>query len=724
MTNIFFNAHHAPIGAFASFTLGVRGAKGGLGLQLDKPADQSVFIGLERPEGDGFDALPFYAGAGADERPDEELAEGEEERRRYEVEQSGEEPSPASRIRVRPFPASAVHRDFHAATDAWTAGDLTFRVFSPVRPVPDPETATEDEQRPALLPAVLAEVTIDNTRGTQPRRAFFGYTGSDPYSAMRRLDDTSDGRFCGVGQGTNTAIVSPSPGVRSGLGFSLQNVLAVTAEDNLAFGLGACGALLLETPPGESRTFQFAICFYRGGTATAGMDTAYYYTRLFGNVEEVAAYALDHFDELRQAAVAANALVDSAPLSDDQKFMLAHAIRSYYGSTELLTRDGKPLWVVNEGEYRMMNTFDLTVDQLFYELRMNPWTVRNELDLFTERYSYRDTVRFPGDPTEHPGGLSFTHDMGVANVFSRPGYSCYELAGLHGCFSYMTHEQVVNWLCCALVYVTQTGDQQWLEANRGTVEECFHSLINRDHPDPDQRDGIMSLDSSRTQGGSEITTYDSLDVSLGQARNNIYLAGKTWACYVALEKLFGAQGRADLAEEAGQQAERCARTLVAHVTDGGYIPAVLGEGNDSKIIPAIEGLLFPHFTDCYEALDPNGRFGGLIGALTRHLNTILVPGVCLFDDGGWKLSSTSDNSWLSKIYLCQFVARHLLGVDGEHVTQGPDAAHVGWLLDPRNAYWAWSDQMVSGEAIGSKYYPRGVTAILWLEEKTSGTVRH
>ncbi len=53
-------------------------------------------------------------------------------------------------------------------------------------------------------------------------------------------------------------------------------------------------------------------------------------------------------------------------LSDDQKFMMAHAIRSYYGNTQLLEHEGKPIWVVNEGEYRMMNTFDLTVDQLVF----------------------------------------------------------------------------------------------------------------------------------------------------------------------------------------------------------------------------------------------------------------------------------------------------------------------------------------------------------------------
>ena len=48
--------------------------------------------------------------------------------------------------------------------------------------------------------------------------------------------------------------------------------------------------------------------------------------------------------------------------------MIAHATRSYYGSTQLLDVGGEPFWIVNEGEYCMMNTLDLSVDQAFWEL--------------------------------------------------------------------------------------------------------------------------------------------------------------------------------------------------------------------------------------------------------------------------------------------------------------------------------------------------------------------
>lgn len=93
---------------------------------------------------------------------------------------------------------------------------------------------------------------------------------------------------------------------------------------------------------------------------------------------------------------------------------------------------------------------------------LDPWTVRNELDWFVKRYSYTDKVRFPGKEEEYPGGLRFTHDMGVANHFAKPRHSTYEKAGLHGCFSHMTHEEIVNRVVCALVYEKQTGDSAWL----------------------------------------------------------------------------------------------------------------------------------------------------------------------------------------------------------------------------------------------------------------------
>lgn len=701
--NLFFNAHHSPIGAFSSFTLGFPGAGGGLDLELGRSPKQNIYIGAETLDKEGtYQAFPFFA------------YQDDDESKRYDIENM--DPDPDKPRIVYPISKDKIKRNFQLGTDTWEAEDISFTIYSQVESVPDPKDSNEEEVKSIIVPAVLAELTVDNTKGTRSRRAFFGYQGSDPYTSMRRIDDTMDG-FAGIGQGRLTAIVSNNPEVKSAMHFSLENILTTPEEENWTFGLGPLGALVVDVPAGEKRTYQFAICFYRGGIVTAGMDTSYYYTNFFKNIESVAEYALENFDIIADRAKNVNKKIEDAHhLSEDQKFMLIHSIRSYYGSTQLLDH-GEPFWVVNEGEYRMMNTFDLTVDQIFYELRLNPWTVRNELDMFVQRFSYEDTVRFPNDDTEYPGGISFTHDMGVANTISRPHFSSYELYGLDGCFSHMTHEQLVNWVLCAALYVTHTNDQKWLESNLEIVERCFESMLNRDHPEPDKRNGLMGLDSSRVMGGAEITTYDSLDVSLGQARNNIYLAGKIWASYIALEKIFTENERSELAKLAGEQAEKCAATIVEHVTENGYIPAVIGEGNDSKIIPAIEGLIFPYFTNCKEALDDNGRFGAYIQTLKTHLETVLTEGVCLFEDGGWKISSTSNNSWLSKIYLCQFIAREILGWEWDEKGAKADAAHVEWLTHPELSIWSWSDQIIAGEIAGSKYYPRGVTSILWLEEQ-------
>ncbi|MBB6730019.1 glycoside hydrolase family 52 protein [Cohnella zeiphila] len=699
--SIFYNAHHAPIGAFASFTLGFRGGSGGFGMELGKPADENVYIGVQSRSGDRFEALPFFGDVSDDAA-------------RYDVEKKGKQQDSI----LVPFEASTIRRTLRAGEDLWEAGDLTFRIYSPVRSVPDPALGGDDELRAALVPAVFAELTVDNREGTQARRAFFGYEGKDPYSAMRMLGESGREPFTGVGQGSRTAIAAPREEASAAFGFSMERILKPKHPQHLTFGLGGTGALLMDVPAGEKRTYRFAICFYREGIATSGLETTYFYTRYFSRIEDVAEYALANFGRLTASCAAADTWTSAGRLSDDQAFMLNHAIHSYYGSTQLLDADGEPVWVVNEGEYRMMNTLDLTADQLFYELKMNPWTVRNELEWFYKRYSYEDTARFPGDAREYPGGLAFTHDMGVANVFSRPRHSAYELAGIEGCFSYMSHEELVNWLACAVVYLEQTGDRDFLERMLPALRDGFASMLNRDHPDPAERNGLMGLDGSRTAGGAEITTYDSLDVSLGQSRNNIYMAGKCWAVYVALEKLFAAEGLPEPATEAGAQADRCAATLAAALNEAGYIPAVIGENNDSRIIPAIEGLIFPYFTGNREALDLEGRFADYLLALRTHLRTVLVKGTCLFEDGGWKLSSTSNNSWLSKIYLCQFIAREIMNLPWEEEGREADAAHVAWLTHPQLSYWCWSDQILSGEIIGSKYYPRGVTAILWLSENS------
>ncbi len=698
MENIFFNAHHSPIGAFATFTLGHKGASGGFGLELEGPAGENVYIGIESKENSKiYHSLPFF-----------EYSENDSTR----FNQSGPV-FPDDEIRAVPFDDKSINREYNLATDQWRAEDLTFKIFSPAGAVPDPSVSAESVAKKALVPAVFVELTIDNTACNRKRSAFFGFTGEDRYTAMRRIDGNGGG-LKGVAQGRIVGILSDDKDVVPGLGFTIEDLLGPRNKKRRSFGLGKVGALIMELKPGECKTFRFALCFYRGGTVTSGIDASYYYTKFFSDLESVAQYALSGFAGFKAAAQNRDEILDGTEMSDQRKFMLIHSTRSYYGSTELLRlRDNTPLWVVNEGEYRMMNTLDLTIDQLFYELNVNPWTVCNVLDFYAQKYSYRDSVRSVKTGKRCDGGVSFTHDMGVGNVFSSQGTSAYELPGLDGCFSYMTHEQLVNWVLAASVYGIRCKDSQWLRGKGELLEECLRSMVKRDGGDECSLDGVMDLDSVLTGSGEEITTYDNIDHAMGRARRSSYLALKSWASYCLLGKIFREWGRADLQKVAHSQALKCSETIMRFTGKDGKVPALLEKGCKTVSISTIEGLIFPWFIGDFQTVSFSGPYAALLNVLKVHVENILNPAECLFGNGGWKLSSTSDNTWLSKIYLCQFIAEHILGV---RLGNREDSAHVSWLLDENNSFYAWSDQIRDGVVSGSRYYPRGVTSWLWLED--------
>jgi xylan 1,4-beta-xylosidase len=684
-----FNAHHSPFGAFATLTLGMPGSRGGLGLGLTKPADCPIYVGYE-VEPNLFEALPFFD---HDTRDESE---------RYTSEQPGHERTTA---RVRQAARDSVMRELDSELDVWSFGDFRFEILSSPAQSSDPASMSTSAKRETFRPSVALRLTLDNRSSTVARRVFFGTSQHDPYSNFRRIDE---GGLVGFGQGTLTGIATREGTMSVGMSFGLERCLDIPIPENQHFLLGPHAVLIGEVPAGEMGEFDIAVGFWQAGQITTGIPASYLYTTVFDDIEDVLQESLSSSAKRFLAArVALNARRE-APLSETQKLLQDHAIRSYVGSSQMLVRpDGPPLWVMNEGEYRMMNTFDLTADHLWFEMQNLPWAVRDTLQLFVDRYSYEDGIRAPGSEEVLPGGISFTHDMGVGNQFSRPGYSSYELAGLDDCFSYMTMEQLVNWVCCAGVYA-ESGDLAWIRAHKSTLDKCLASMENRDHPDPAKRNGIMGFDAARCQGGAEITTYDSLDVSLGQSRNNVYLGIKSWAGYLLLEKLnreiFADEATADRAK---LQADRAAATIISAVQQDGTIPAVLFEGVESVIIPLIEGLVFPMQTGLMPLVE--SRYPELLAALKKHFEVVISDGRCKFPSGGWKLSSTSVNSWCSKIFLCQHVARTLWGYDDP----AADAVHWQWVSAGENGYWAFSDQILDGVAGGSRYYPRGVTNVLW-----------
>lgn len=679
----FFNAHNSPVGAFATFTFGHLGARGGLGMELGGPANQSLFIGFEsRDSQNVYRLAPFYEAseAGAQDFEVEEHAQGPRNPFQYQAIAEGE-----------------ISRDLQPNVDRWTFGELSVTLYAPTPALPRPDEPGFAE---AILPVVTLEIEFDNRGCDRERTWVSGFGQYLPQALLRPIEGDL---WRGVAHGQSLALATDSPGTWSGTWFTLDEIVDPTRGTNLDGMLGNCAAVAGSVPAGEVGKARLVMAFHRAETVTTGIAARYAYARHYPDLDSVIEAGFRQFEQRKALALDLSPkLVEG--FSEDQAWMAAQAIRSYYGSTELLeaVEDGRLLWVVNEGEYRMMNTLDLQADMVFWELERNPWVVQNVLDQFADRYSYRDELQDGEDL--RPGGISFAHDMGVMNQFSPPGRSSYERAGLTGCFSYMTAEQLVNWTCVAWMLSVTPGFEEWVQRRRPILLECLESLIRRDL---DERTGTIQFDSSRCEGGEEITTYDSLDASLGAARGSTYLAGKTWAAYLGLEQMLSRCGETEKAAVAREQADRAVQTLLSSQLPDGTLPAVLDGRVDSKIIPVIEGLGFPLYAD------PDGDWRTRPGvpewlqAMKHHLDLVLRPGVCLFEDGGWKLSSTSNNSWLSKIYLCQWIAREIFG----RTDAQADRAHREWL--ERSGYFAWSDQMVSGEAKGSKYYPRGVTCALW-----------
>lgn len=684
-----YHTQHSPLGAFASFTCGLPGSGGGFGQALGGPAEQNLHIGWRRA-GQPWRLLPFYR----------ETTGAADAAFLGEAAPHGFGPPP-DRIALDPADYA---RALGWASDRFSHGPFAFTLHSPWDVTPRPDTLDRDAARLALSPVVCAVLEGDNTDSDEPLELVFGL--GDTTGPWRPLNDARPdlvGFARGLAHGFATP---PSPEVSQH-----QGLEAWSGHYHDHRGLHLLGGecqLRFTIPPRSRRTYPLALGFHRAGPVTSGISASLFHATLFADLEDVLAHGLAHHERTLALSARRDAELTAAPLSDDQRWLVAQATHGYLGSTELLaTADGAPLWVVNEGEYRMINTFDLTVDHLFFELRWFPWAVRDTLDLFAERYAYTDSL-----------GLSFTHDMGVADQFTPPGRSSYECADLRGCFSHMTAEQLVNWICCACTYAEKTADTTWLARRAPTLAACAASLRHRDHPDPARRDGLMKCDSDRCgPEGSEITTYDSLDVSLGQARNNLYLAVKTLAAWHLLARAFATLGDTAAATAALADADRLAATLESkHEPDTGLFPAVFENGNRSRLIPAVEGLVFPLYLGFADAL--RARHPRLFAQLETHLRHCLVPGVCLdADSGAWKLSSTSHNTWFSKIALAQHVVRRLFPAALNPAAEAADAVHARFQQSHPLGRFAMVDQVHSatGADLGSRYYPRVVTACLWLE---------
>ena len=682
--NIDYYSLHGIWGAYASLVLGRIGHAAGVVVGDVRPPETGLYIGYRVGQEEPH-LLPFSSGrkfglgsaAYSTGEPSQNIDEHYKKARRFNPEE--------------------IERQIYFSGEEWRAKSMRFRIYSFFGGVPDPALVSRASARSAYRPSILLELSFDNSDGKEAMIGLFGMQG-----IRRPMSDSTNGALLGMASNDCFGFgIRPAADVEEVMDWSVINATFNCSRPLCR--LASEGGLRFKIPAHSKAKYIIALGVYRDGIITSGRRAFAYYSNLFKDLEDVIENALDQAEESLCKAQRLDDLLESSGLSEDRCFLIAHAAHSYVANTELLrTEAGEPVFIVSEGEYQMMNTLDLVIDQAFWEARFSPWTLRNELESLEEYSSYEDSY-----------GLAFAHDQGVNNCFAPRGRSVYEMPGLTGCFSFMSYEETLNWTISACIYSNLAEDWNWAKAKRKVLCSCLESLIARD----ENGDGIMDRDSDRCEGGAEITTYDSLDISLGQARNNLYLAVKAWSAFVCLDALLRKiDGReTEESQIAAKAANLAASTIAANMLEpDGFIPAIFQSDNRSRIISAIEGLIYPGFCGAPEAVAIDGAYGELVCALKRHLDTVLVPGSCIDSrSGGWKLSSTSKNTWLSKIFLNQYIAEHILGICDERLSR--DAIHASWLKTGSSDF-ASTDQVdsASGKDLGSRLYPRLVTSILWL----------
>lgn len=692
-----FMTHHAPTGSWSSFTFGAAGRGVSIDLEAPQVSDSADFLVGAAQDG-VLAAFPFQSAARVE---DELTAEGNKEVARAPVTSGWSF-----------FAAREVRRELTAYVDTYRAANLTLRAYTLPYAPEDPAAGAISAR--GCCPGVLLELTVDNTRGTTPATAFMGL-GWKGDGRIYTVDTAGVEGLSGLGWRSAWMMAGDAAdGVFTRRGYDLEQLLRTGRR---MLHQTAAGALCRLVPPGEVGVLTAAFAFYKEGAGSNGIDTHYYYTRHFHSAADVCRFLLAGAPQFKADAIAAGEAL-AARVDDADAWarpLLAQAAASYAASTQLLEgTDGDVYYNVGEGAYVWRNTMDLAADHLPWEMAHSPWVVRNILDLYIRRYSYRDTVRFreyPGE--EFPGGLSFTHDMGNYFTYSPAGYSGYEreTTPRDGCYRYMTTEELLNGIYLLAAYALRGGDDDWTAARADVAAELLHSLQNRDDPTPARRDGVLKAESTRCgPEGCESTTYDALDHALMDVHGSLYIHVKTIAATAMLEAVLARAGRPDEAAEAGAMRRLAEEALPRFWDDArGCLRANLYADVPSMVAAAVEPLGVLHWLRLDDRLTARTRT-----LLARHAARCLQPGGCVDErTGGLHLSGTSQNTWVSKAALTLFVMQHVLGVDVP--ARVIEALRV-WCQEYARETTV-SDQILLNQqrVIGGLYYPRAVTLALYVK---------
>ncbi|HUO11043.1 MAG TPA: glycoside hydrolase family 52 protein [Phycisphaerae bacterium] len=656
MSTPLFQTNHSPLGAWASLTFGAAGK--GIGIDDQRLATTSNADLLVTVTRDGTTtAFPFIENAG-------------------------------NYSSWRILSADAITRNLTPCVDEFSTGEagITLRVFTPHAALPNPKRSGNLQY--ATVPGLFIEMIVDNSGSDSPATAFVGlnYRGE---GSLRPVDWSSK-TMCGIGR-AGEWILAAAP-VKD----EIFTILSANLAEQIAGGTSAIdptsssGGIAIKVGPRMKRTVNLAFAFYHGGSATqssVATSGRYLYTVYFPRVEAVANFLLQNHQKIRESCGSLDSRTTAACGDAEKLSLISRGIRAYEANTQLIDAEGVPYFAVisggseQEGGRGYRNALDQAVDHLPWELYRNPWVIRNIFDLGTTSYAYHDKVRFPMDaesPTDpaplREGGMTFAHDFGYHGCYTPAGVSAYESANRTGAGSFMSTEVLLNGVYLLTSYALLADDTPWAKTRLPFARELLTNMENRDHWDPERRNGLLKAESEKVGTGAEVTAFVGAGEVLERAHGSLYLAVKTFCANLMLTTYFQNNNDLHTADYSYAFAQKTAQSLVATFNaDAGILPAnVLNPGATAeRMIAALEPLAVPTYLGLTSTLAE--YFPELFNVLKTHAMTCLkhAPEGCVDPaTGALRLTSGSSRTIPAKVISVLYVLERLFGIDVQAVLPG------------------------------------------------------
>lgn len=407
---VFYNVDHSPMGAYATFIYGMQNSGGvqvapcGGNFSGNLVPHHGVVMALKKS--DKIKVMPFIDQLSGLKNNAEYITEKE------------------------------VKRILTPTSDEWSIPwGTSWKHYVPSFPLSNIDDAKDEDIKKFTIPATWMVYTFDNSNSKTEVEFLFGLK-----QKQSNKIETND-------------YIGYQIDKYSALSVHKNDAVYISREQALSlFGVeGVASGFKIKIKPGEKKEVVFYITHYMNEKHNAIYHNErlnFYYTKFFSNMEEVINTAQNITSEVIKHANSWKNKWENSNVSNERKFLIAHSTHSYRFNTMLRCTEHsrKPVWSVFEGEYGFNNTMDLTVDQLFHELILHPWTVRNNLDVFASDFSFVDSIRYANDNKRYLGGIGFTHDMGRGLNYEAGKLAYGSSPGL------MTQEELQNWILCAALY--------------------------------------------------------------------------------------------------------------------------------------------------------------------------------------------------------------------------------------------------------------------------------